>query len=128
MKKKSKIAITQAEVDEFAVIRARMLVDKNRRVELRSKFIEAKLEGTKFPTRGPHLIRFIPKGKLDIDWEEEALILARVLFGSLETAEQHIAEIKATADIKPYVEVTTMANPNWIAKPKLVISRKRRLG
>lgn len=129
MKKSPKIVITQEEVDEFAVIKARMDIDDKRRRKLREKFIDARIAGIDIPTAGPHLIKFTDKDRRNIPWKDEAFLLARILFGSLEAATEHINMIEAEADITPVVEVSTTPNPNWVAKPQVIpmpVARKAR--
>lgn len=117
---KPKLRITQEEVDEFARIVARMKIDETRRKELRAKFIEARDLKIKIPDKGPHLIKFTDKERLNVPWKDECFILARVLFGSLEAANDHIKMVESDADFTPVTEVSPDINPNWMAKAEVL--------
>lgn len=124
---KTKLSITQDEVDEFARICARMKIDENRRKELRAKFIEARDLKIKIPDKGPHLIKFTDKERLNVPWKDECFILARVLFDSFEAAEEHIKMVEADADFTPVVEVSPGINPNWVAKAEVLTMPTRKV-
>jgi hypothetical protein len=119
--KKAQPRITQEEVDEFAVICARMKQDDTRRRVLREKFLEARSMGWKIPDAGPHLIHFTDKEKSDVKWKDEAQFMARALLGSKSAADELIAAIELDAGKSPVVEVSPKPNPNWVAMPNVTV-------
>jgi hypothetical protein len=115
--RKRKSRVTQEDLDRFGSLIGELKVLGKERKDFRTKFIEARENGEDFPEGGPFVIKFVDKHPKDINWKEEAMILARMLTGSHTSAKVMIKTIEDEAPTNDVTEVSVKPNPDWVSVP-----------